>query len=175
MILPSLLLQKPSAKSKTKEHSDCLLRRLELWKSGELLILLKEIRQIQKTFTMSKKARSIDDISRIFAKLVMQGKISAALKFLDTESSTGVLALSDDVIQDLKQKHPTAAPIADNCLLYGPIDSIPKCFFDSIDEQLILKAALRTKGSAGSSGMDADLYPRILCSKNFNLVGKELR
>ena len=40
---------------------------------------------------------------------------------------------------------------------------------------MIYSAALKTKGSAGPSGMDADLYRRILCSKNFNTEGKLLK
>ena len=32
MILPTLLLQKPHAKSKTREHVECMKRRLQLWK-----------------------------------------------------------------------------------------------------------------------------------------------
>ena len=50
-----------------------------------------------------------------------------------------------------------------------------KIDISQIDEQLILKASLRTKGSAGPSGMDAELYRRILGSKNFNTEGKALR
>ena len=34
---------------------------------------------------------------------------------------------------------------------------------------------LKTKGSAGPSGMDAELYRRILCSKNFVAGEKKLR
>ena len=34
---------------------------------------------------------------------------------------------------------------------------------------------MKTKGSAGPSGMDAELYRRILCSKNFKTEGKILR
>ena len=105
----------------------------------------------------------------------MEGKISAAIKFLDKENSAGVLALSDSVIKELKSKHPQSAPIADDSLLYGPIDFVPKCFFDSINKESILKAAMMTNGSAGPSGMDADSYRRILCSKNFSAVSKELR
>ena len=41
---------------------------------------------------------------------------------------------------------------------------------------MIFDAAMKTKGSAGPSGMDAKLYRRIvLCSKNFNSEGKSLR
>jgi hypothetical protein len=64
-------------------------RRLTLWKQGDLNLLMKEVRSIQNRFVTSKKTRSVDDISRIFAKLVMQGKISAAINFLDKESSSG--------------------------------------------------------------------------------------
>jgi len=48
-------------------------------------------------------------------------------------------------------------------------------YFQQIDEQTVLKAALNTRGSAGPSGLDAELYRSILCSKNFKTPGKELR
>ena len=38
-----------------------------------------------------------------------------------------------------------------------------------------MKAAMNTKGSAGPSGVDAELYRRMLVSKNFSTVGKEMR
>ena len=175
MILPSLILQKPSSKSKSKEHTECVKRRLELWERGEVLSLLKEASVIQTRLTSGKKKRSMEDISRVFSKLVMEGKITAALKFLDSEASNGILTISDDVLAELKAKHPDAEPASDECLLRGPINFLPKTFFDSIDEQTILKSALRTKGSAGPSGMDAELYRRILCSKSFANKGKQLR
>ena len=42
MIMPAVLLQKPSFKSKAKEHSDCLKRRLELWENGQCDVLISE-------------------------------------------------------------------------------------------------------------------------------------
>ena len=41
MVLPTLILQKPSATSKSKEHSAAIERRLALWRQGELDLLLK--------------------------------------------------------------------------------------------------------------------------------------
>jgi hypothetical protein len=163
MILPTILLQKPSARSKAKDHSQALERRLNLWKSGKLDELMKEIRHIQKSFTTSRKARPPEDVARSFSKLIMEGKVSAALKMLDRESTTGILNLSEEVLADLQSKHPPPEPIKENSLLEGPEEQILACFFDAIDEQTILKAALNTRGSAGPSGMDADLYRRILC------------
>ena len=37
------------------------------------------------------------------------------------------------------------------------------------------KRKKKKKGSAGPSGMDAELYRRILCSKNFKAEGNVLR
>ena len=41
MVLPTLILQKPSATSKSKEHSKAIERRLALWKQGDLNLLLE--------------------------------------------------------------------------------------------------------------------------------------
>ena len=72
-----------------------------------------------------KKARAVEDIFKVFAKLVFQGKLSAAIKLLDSESSTGLLNLTPEVLEGLKEKHPEEADIADESLLYGPINYIP--------------------------------------------------
>ena len=81
MILPSLLLQKPSATSKVKEHSRALGERLQFWKEGKFDKILQECRVIQKKLSTGKK-RSQEDVSRTFSKLVFEGKLSSALKFL---------------------------------------------------------------------------------------------
>ena len=84
-----------------------------------------------------KKARAVEDIFKVFAKLVFQGKLSAAIKLLDSESSTGLLNLTPEVLEGLKEKHPEEADIADESLLYGPINYIPAGAFDLIDEKMI--------------------------------------
>ena len=47
VLLPILLLQKPTRRSKAKVHSSCLERRLNTWLRGDLDELLKEGRTIQ--------------------------------------------------------------------------------------------------------------------------------
>ena len=44
-----------------------------------------------------------------------------------------------------------------------------------ITESTIANAALRTRGSSGPSGLDADGWRRILVSKNFETAGHSLR
>ena len=63
----------------------------------------------------------------------------------------------------------------DESILYRPIDYIPPGAFDLKDKEMVFDAATKTKGLAGPSGMDDELYGRILCSKNFKAEGQVLR
>ena len=49
----------------------------------------------------SKKVRTVKDISKVFAKLVFQGMLSAAIKLLHSVSSKGLLNLTPDVLEGL--------------------------------------------------------------------------
>ena len=40
MVLPALLLQKPHLQSKSREHINCLERRLLLWRGGDIIIII---------------------------------------------------------------------------------------------------------------------------------------
>ena len=66
----------------------------------------------------SKKPRKVKDLSKAFSKLFLQGKLTATMKLLDNESSSGLLGLSPDVLQGLPDKQPEAADIAEESLLH---------------------------------------------------------
>ena len=55
-----LMLQKPAAKSKKKEHVRYLSKRLELWKKGQLKELVDEGDEIQKRLQNSKQKELSD-------------------------------------------------------------------------------------------------------------------
>ena len=67
--------------------------------------------------------------------------ISAALKLLDENSASGLLELTDDVMEELRKKHPEPAEVSTDPIMSGPTQPVPRYFFDCIDEQTILKAA----------------------------------
>ena len=106
MVLPSLLLRNPSRQSKAKEHAVKLDGRLQLWREENITLLLNEGRTIQKRLENS-KMRTEADVSRIFAKLMMEGKVSAAIKFLSENNDSGVLPPDDGTIRELLAKHPS--------------------------------------------------------------------
>ena len=74
MILPGLLLQKPSSKSKTKEHVKTLEQRLQQWDNGEFNELFRDAKSIQKKLQSGKQRRE-EDITRIFTNLCSKGKL----------------------------------------------------------------------------------------------------
>ena len=103
MVLPSLLLQKPSATSKTKDHIDNLSKRLALWKEGKLDELISEGKVIQKRLT-SGKTNEIDNIERVFAKLMHEEKINETLRYLTENNDRGISPSTPETIKELKKE-----------------------------------------------------------------------
>ena len=68
MIMPSLLLQKPSKSSKAKDHILSLERRMELWHNGHVSELFHESETIQKCLKSPNKKSTIAQISKKFAE-----------------------------------------------------------------------------------------------------------
>ena len=125
MTLPSLMLQKPSATSKTKDHVGALQSRLELWNKGDFAEILREGSIIQQRLASStKKVRKTEDAARIFSKLMFEGKVRAALKFIEKNGNSGLLPSSDDVIHKLKEKHPAPAIVQSESLFSCPVGLI---------------------------------------------------
>lgn len=173
-VLLAVSLQKPGSKSKAKDHVDALSKRLVLWKEGEIHKLLREGRLIQGRIGKSKMSDPPNK-SKIFAKLVLEGQINAALRFVSETSSGGVLGLTDDVMAQLKEKHPDPQPAKLGSLLFGPIDdAIPETLYSEINGDMVRQAALRTKGSGGPSGIDANGFRRMLASKSFKQSSSRL-
>ncbi len=97
--------------------------------------------------------------------------IMSALNSL-LQSKAGVLKLEDKInpsdtegpsVYDLLiQKHPSARRPHDNALLRDPPSILNPIIFDHLNSDMILKAAMKTKGVAGLSGIDAYGWRRLL-------------
>ena len=167
-VLLAVCLQKPSAKCKANQHSNILEKRLVLWKEGEIQKLIREGQVIQHRIGKQSKHTNSQDRSKVFAKLVLEGRINSALRFLNESSSGGVLPLTDEVMSQLREKHPPPQPANLGSLLFGPVvDDFPKSIYNEIDGEMIRQAALKTKGSGGPSNIDANGFRRILACKSF--------
>ena len=142
--MPALLLQKTSPTSKGKERTETLKRRLELWDSGKIDELFFEATSIQKRLKPNVGSNSVNNISKKFAGLMKNGKVSAAVKLLTENAQGGILPLNDETINLLQEKHPEGKDTDPNCLLEGEIEPIHPSVFETISAAQIQEAALRT-------------------------------
>ena len=162
-----LMLQKPSPKSKAKDHTKYLDQRLKWWKAGDLKSILAEDREIQKLLKKSqdKKTQSKE---RNFCNLMLLGKVSQAMKFINNEDNTrGVHSLTDGIKVVLEEKHPKARNVSEDIILpHTSIEPQP-VIFEGIYGTAVYKAAKNLQGSGGPTLMDSDGWKHILCSKSF--------
>ena len=98
MIIPILLLKKPSKESKSEDHLKGLERRMELRQSGNLLDLLQESLTHQRNLKSVCKAKTIDQISRTFAEEMQKDNVNGALKLLTNNMQHGILPLNEEII-----------------------------------------------------------------------------
>ncbi|EDO42709.1 predicted protein [Nematostella vectensis] len=168
-------LQKPSKTSKSKDHQECLGKRLALWKNGNIEELIREGRTIQRRLVQfHRKKDAPQNTAKLFAKLVMEEQINSALRYLTESDYGGVLSLTDDVMRQLQEKHPNAQPAKLGSLLFGPAEDVHESIYSEITGGMIREAALRTKGAGGPSNVDAHGFQRILASKSFKKSSSDL-
>ena len=105
---------------------------------------------------------------------MVEGKVNAATKFLSENNESSVLPANSEVINELKTKHPCPATIQKETLLHGPISRTENSYFDNTNEELIKVSAIRTKGAARPSSLDAEQYKNILVKNKYKNEGKEL-
>ena len=171
-VFASIMLQKPAKKSKNKDHVRYLGERLKKWKGGCFDELLSECEMIQKKMMRSSTRQDHDQITRVFTRLMLQGKVSSALRWI-TDNTSKPLDVTPQVREQLEEKHPDAAPLATAALISGTPPNVEPVLFENIDADLIFKSAKLTKGSSGPSGLDSDIWRRILCSKSFGQVSSD--
>ena len=105
----------------------------------------------------------------------MPGRARSPLKILTFDPCVGVHEINDDVINALKQKYPKPLPILENILLNGPANKVLPCYFDNIDEEMVLKVSSLTKGAGNPSQLDAMQYHHLLSSHKCKVENNELR
>ena len=92
-----------------------------------------------------------------------------AIRVLLDEHKGGVLAPTDlidgrPVLEILRDKHPEGQPLEPNSIQRQHPRTLPyhPAVFDNISARLVRKHAMKTHGSAGPSGLDADDWRTLL-------------
>ena len=177
-LMPHLLLQRnvnKSDKENKKKQNAALGRRLQLWKAGEIDELLEEAQALQKRVEERAGKMSESQVSRAVAAAIFRGDIRGAAKLVEmhgTLAKGGRLALSPEVISELRNKHPAGEDVNMDAVLEGVPPRVHHVIFDDLGADTVKKAFLRTNGSAGPSGADAAHWKR--CAASFAGASSEL-
>jgi len=165
-LLPHLVLQLPASRRAAAKRK-AMVRRLAMWRAGEITELLEEGRALQERMQANTKKV---EWQRGFIRLMLCGRSSAAMRLLRIGSSRGVLLLDEKVEGNtvrsiLREKHPDASPMNPDFIEDSPLPRSQhghSVLFESIDGEAIVKAAMNTQGSAGPSGLDANAWRHLL-------------
>ena len=112
--MPHLILQRTAKGTKKRKDAENLKRRLDMWEKGEIGELLEEAMVFQGRVENNTNEMSDDQLSRLVAAKVFEGKMSEAAGLVERHGwnkSGGVLPLTPDVVRTLHQKHPSARKI----------------------------------------------------------------
>ena len=174
MLMPKLILQKPSKNVKTKVIKEVVERRMKKWKECEYEYLYHEAKTIQSRLRDTRPRNGEKGMVESFRHLMTAGKIRAALKVIEKSSSNGIHEINDGTIEKLLLKHPKGQDTQLDMILQGPIKAVNPVIYEEITSDLIKKMATRVKGTAGPSNMDADQWFHILGSSAFGQQSDEL-
>ena len=101
-----IMLQKPSSKSKPRDHSKYLTSRLERWRNGQLESLMDEAREIQRRIKTKASPDKTEANQKAFVNLMLMGKLGDAAKKINNDDSIkGVHSLDDNIKAILQKKH----------------------------------------------------------------------
>ena len=163
-IMPPL---QPTPKSRTREHSASLERRLKSLKAGDIESVHNERRAIQSRLPKTKFTSTDHEA---FVKLMFQGKTKAALRLITEQNVGGMLHLDSNIGTDAAPrsvytrcsagKTSPGQHVSTNAL-YCTTTTVHPVVLEAIDETTIKAAALRTDGAAGPSGIDARGWRRL--------------
>jgi len=172
LVFSAVILQRDRMVCTGSDVRRLIERRLTLWKEGSFDILLQEADRCNCALRRSHTGTlNKTDIVRVFTRLMLQGKVRAAVRWA-TERATGNVLLPSTVVNPdvagcqltvmdvLRQKHPAPSTPALTALL--PCDSLPE--FEDVEAtgSHVLLVAHRIQGGAGPGGCDAGHWKDVL-------------
>jgi hypothetical protein len=174
IIFSSLMLQRDRSVKKGNDIRRLLERRLSLWSDAKFEILIQEAIRCNRTLKLNNKSYDGAHVDKIFSKLMFQGKIKAAVRWVTERSQCGLLTPSDEVelkadngsgvkctVMDvLRTKHPDPHPPHSLSLL--TVDELPDFEDIEITGALIHNVTFGIQGGAGPGGCDASHWHDVL-------------
>ena len=161
------MLQRDRFMKKGNDIRRLLERRLSLWNEEKFDVLLQEAVRCNRALKHRNKPHDSAHVDKIFTRLMMQGRIQAAMRWITDRSNTRLLVPTDEievkgvngfvgkksVVEVLRSKHPDSHPPYSLSLL--AVDKFPHFDEPEITGDLIHKTVFGIQGGTGPGGCDA--------------------
>ena len=95
---------------------------------------------IQRRLGNSRRVTDPPNRAKIFANLAMTGQVNSALRYLSDDQGRGILTISDDVMEQLQEKHPEPQFVQLGSLLFGAIEDVPDTLYYEINGGMVRDA-----------------------------------
>ena len=71
---------------------------MDLWENGRSEEIMREVREIQEKIEppLKNTERSTEHLAKVFAKVILQGKVHVALRLLERTEASGIINMSED-------------------------------------------------------------------------------
>ena len=153
-----------------------LEKRMNLWEKNEYELLLQEAVRCDKSMRNTGRSTKKNDVVKVFTRLMLQGKLKAAVRWISEMSRGGVLSPSTmveclnkdgasyqkSVWEMLTSKHPEPQVPHTSSLLH--CESLPKFEEVEINSGHLLRTARMIQGGAGPGGCDSSHWQDALLS-----------
>ncbi|CEM26622.1 unnamed protein product [Vitrella brassicaformis CCMP3155] len=168
VFIRTLIQRDPDVKKK-RDVKRMLWRRLEMWQEGQVEELVCEAERLDQQFPTTQPRLDDASVYRIFNKLMLEGKVRAAVRFVNERGGGGVLHPSAQaekrppgvtVLDVLREKHPPQQQPHEEAFL--PCDNLPPLIDVDITDSTVERAARSLSGSAGPTGGDANFWQTFL-------------
>ena len=174
LLFSSVILQRDRTIKKGQDILHTRNRRMDLWELNNHDSLVQEAIRCDRPFQTRRRRKNHDEhTKRVFSRLMLLGKIRAAMRWLTNRSKGSVLSPNDQVpsttnstttsisvLEALKQKHPQPHPPHSFSLLQP--SSLPLLEDVDVTGAHVGNVAHRIQGSAGPTGCDSFHWQDIL-------------
>ena len=133
-----------------------------MWKDDLLEELIQEAEACDRKLPMGVTKMSDEEAILVFSRMVLQGKIREALRFLTNRSESGGLLKPHDAGKGktvLESKHPPQSEAVPEAFI---VADLPTLVDVDVTESHIVKTAKHLSGGAGISALDASQWQVLL-------------